>query len=549
MAKQQSSTPSSADKHDAQNKMLSGSAWMTAGSIFSRVLGAIYIIPWVTWLGEYSNQANALFAKGYNIYSFFLMAATAGVPSAISKLVAHYNALNEYGVGRKLYRHGMYVSAFTGIVCAAILYFGAGIFAAGDANVVPVLRSLTLAVLVIPMMSLTRGFFQGYQDMAPSAISQFVEQLFRVIYMLAATFFIMKVMNGKWQVAVTQSTFAAFIGALGSILILAFYYARQRRSMNDLVLNSNHEIEVSSWSLISNIIKQAVPFIVIGAATSILQLIDQYTFFPAMQQVVKLSGSELNSLYALFSFNANKLIMIVISLASALAVTVIPLLSTARARDDINSIRQQIANVLMLFYFVMMPASLGLAAVAQPIYTIFYRYSQAGTTILIFNAFIGIILGLLTVVSAVMQGISENMKTLKYLGIGLVIKMVIQFPCIWLFQTMGPLLATGLSMAVTNYLIIHSLNVEFKLPLKEMAKPTNRILLYSLLTFLVARLVVEGFYLFLNPGGRFSAFVVIVPAVVLGAGVYVYLMLKSHLADALLGTRVGGIRRRLHMKE
>lgn len=548
MAKEQSSTPKTVSKKDAENKMLSGSAWMTAGSIFSRILGAIYIIPWVTWIGTYSNQANALFAKGYNIYSFFLMAATAGVPSAISKLVAHYNALNEYGVGKKLYQHGVYVSAFTGLVCATILYFGAGFFAAGDPDVVPVLKSLTLAVLVIPTMSLTRGFFQGYQNMAPSAISQFVEQLFRVIYMLASTFFIMRVMHGRWQAAVTQSTFAAFIGAIGSILILGYYYTRTSRKRRELVANSNNEIEVSSWTLISNIIKQAIPFIIIGAATSILQLIDQYTFFPAMGQVTKLSSSELNTLYALFSFNANKLIMIVISLASALAVTVIPLLSGARARNDKAGIRAQIANVLMLFYFVMMPASLGLAAVSQPIYTIFYRYSAAGTNILVFNAFIGIFLGLLTVVSAVMQGISENGKTLKYLGIGLAVKMVIQFPAIWVFQTMGPLIATGISMTITNYLIIHSLNVEFQLPFKQMSKSTNQILLYSILTYIVAKLVVSGLYLFLSPYGRIAAFVVIIPAVVLGAGVYVYLMLKSHLADALLGSRVDGIRCRLHMK-
>lgn len=548
MAKQQSSALKVGSKRDAQSKMLSGSAWMTAGSIFSRILGAIYIIPWVTWLGSNSDQANALFAKGYNIYSLFLMAATAGVPSAISKLVAHYNALNEYGVGRRLYRHGIYVSALTGLVCALVLYFGAGILANGDPNVVPVLRSLTLAVLIIPTMSLTRGFFQGYQNMAPSAISQFVEQLFRVVYMLGATYLIMKPMHGRWQDAVTQSTFAAFIGAIGSFLILGFYHMKNRAEMNALVAQSNDEVSISSWSLISNIIKQAIPFIIIGAATSILQIIDQYTFPPAMKQVVHLTSYQLNSLYALFSFNANKLIMIIISLASALATTVIPLLSGARARDDVRSIREQIANVLMLFYFVMMPASLGLAAVAQPIYTIFYRYSAAGTTILIFNAFIGILLGLLTVVSAVMQGISENTKTLKYLGIGLVIKMVIQFPAIWLFQTMGPLLATGISMAITDYLIIHSLNVEFQLPFKKMSKPTNQILVYSLITFVVAKAVVSGAYLILAPGGRFAAFVVIIPAVALGAGIYVYLMLRSHLADKLLGARVAGLRRRLHIK-
>ena len=88
---------------DAQSKMLSGSAWMTVGSITSRILGAVYVIPWVTWLGAYSNEANALFAQGYNIYNIFLIIATAGLPSAISKMVAHYNGLNEYGVSRRLY--------------------------------------------------------------------------------------------------------------------------------------------------------------------------------------------------------------------------------------------------------------------------------------------------------------------------------------------------------------------------------------------------------------------------------------------------------------
>ena len=101
---------STAPQNDARSKMLSGSAWMTAGSIASRILGALYVIPWVTWFGAYSNEANALFAQGYNIYNLFLVVATAGIPSAISKLVAHYNGINQYGVSRRLYHSGMYVA-------------------------------------------------------------------------------------------------------------------------------------------------------------------------------------------------------------------------------------------------------------------------------------------------------------------------------------------------------------------------------------------------------------------------------------------------------
>ena len=79
----------------AKEKMLRGSAWMTAASIFSRILGAIYIIPWYAWFGDQRLQANALYAKGYTVYAVFLMLSTAGIPSAVAKQEAHYNSLNE----------------------------------------------------------------------------------------------------------------------------------------------------------------------------------------------------------------------------------------------------------------------------------------------------------------------------------------------------------------------------------------------------------------------------------------------------------------------
>ena len=91
---------------NSQDTFLKGSAWMTIGSITSRILGALYIIPWYAWMGNYGNIANALTAKSYNIYSIFILISTAGIPGAIAKQVAKYNALNEYGIGRQLFRKG-----------------------------------------------------------------------------------------------------------------------------------------------------------------------------------------------------------------------------------------------------------------------------------------------------------------------------------------------------------------------------------------------------------------------------------------------------------
>ena len=536
-------------QQSAKQKMITGSAWMTAGSITSRILGAIYIIPWVTWFGIYSNQANAAYAQGYNIYNIFITIATAGIPSAISKMVAHYNGLNQANMSRKLYRAGITVAIVSGIICAAIMMVGAPLFAKGDKTVTPVIRSLSWAILVIPWMSITRGYLQGYSWMAPSAMSQFVEQLFRVIYMLSATYLIMKLGSGNWVHAVTQSTFAAFIGAIGSVAVLGWSYLRHLGEMKEMSDRAEPLTQdVSAFRLILDIVYQAIPFIIIESGITIFQLVDQYTFDPMMKAVGHFTHYQLDVLYALFSFNANKLYMIVISLAAAMAVTAIPLLAEARVQDDQQEMRDQISNILMLFYFVMIPASLGLSALAQPIYTVFYRYDPAGVTMLKFASYISITLGLYTVAAAMMQGISENMRMMKFLVIGLVIKLVIQFPLIWLFKGVGPLLATGLSMTVINYLILHSFNEEFRLPFHQMAKDTNQILLFSLIMYAVTAALVMVVNLFTSPYGRFAAALTMVVGVILGGGIYAYLSLRSRLADRLLGPRVGVLREKLHIR-
>lgn len=548
----QGSTQSAAS--DAQRQMVNGSAWMTAGSILSRILGAIYIIPWGIWFGSLFFQGNALFAKGYNIYSFFLIAAIAGIPSAIAKQVAHYNALNEYGVGVRLYKRGLVLAAITGIVCALVLYFGAPLFSGGDENVIPVLHSLAWAVLIIPTMSLTRGYFQGYQQMAPSAISQFVEQLARVIYMLITAFVIMRVMHGNWVTAVSQSTFAAFIGALGGLLVLGVYYWRRRDEFRGLVANSNNEIIVPASQLYREILQQSVPFIVLGAGITIFQLIDQFTFFKIMKMAGDYSQVYLNDLFAMFAANANKLIMITVSLSSALAVTAVPLLSEAYTKNNKHEISRQITNVFLMFEFVMIPSALGMAAIAQPLNIVFYGAQQAGlaTQILEFSSYISIILGLFTVTSAIMQGISQNKRAVKYFVVGTIVKFIVQYPAVYFLGSFGTLVATGIGLIVANYLIIRSLNNQFGLDYHAISDDTNRVLIFALMTFVVAWLMTKllvGFTGWIGLGnGKIINLVIVAIATGLGGYSYVYLALRSRLADRVMGPRMGRIRTMLKIK-
>ncbi len=535
----------------SQDTMLKGSVWMTAGSIFSRVLGAIYIIPWMAWMGSSYPSANALFAKGYNIYSLFLIISTAGIPGAISKQISHYNALDEYSTGNRLFKQGLKIMALMGIIFGAIMFFGASaiafFFTDSDPNSIPVIKSLGVAVLVIPILSILRGYMQGYSDMAPSAISQLVEQIARVIYMLAATYLIMQVQHGSYVDAVTQSTFAAFIGAIFAIGILLIYMFRKLPKLRALSRNGKPASNIEK-GFAREIFEQAFPFIIMDAGITFFNLFDQSTFSQFMLMFVDASKVQLDNYYSLFGFQANKLIMIIVSLSTAMAVTAVPILSGLFAKGDKKDIENQIGNTLELFFFIMIPSALGMYAVSQPLWTTFYRYDAEGIAMLQFSSIMSILLGLFTVLAAVLQALYQNRLAIKYLVIGFIVKVVIQVPMIWLFHEFGPLVATSISMAVICWLMLRKLYQIYPFNIERTEHRISGIILFSVIMFVAVIAINWIVYRFVGDSDRIVSLFVLFAEAIIGAMIFGYLVLKTKLADKILGSRVARIRRIVKIK-
>lgn len=539
----------------SREKMVSGSAWMTGGSILSRLLGALYIIPWMAWMGnqDVANSANALYTIGYTPYALFLNIATAGVPSAIAKQVSHYNALGEYKISRDIYKKGLQVMAVTGIVAALLMYAIAPFIAANSPTAslsdgTQVIRSLSWALLIIPCMSVTRGFIQGHHTMAPSAISQFIEQLARVIFMLAAVYFIRILSNGEIVDAVTASTFGAFIGALFSILYL-FYVIRKRKPELDYNLaHSKNNIEISTNEIFKSIIKTAIPFIIIGSGITLFQIIDQFTFAPIMKSVSELTVKQIENNYAIAAGNANKLIMIVISLAGSMAITSVPLIADLLAKNKMKDVRMQLSDSIQLFFFIMLPSAIGMAVVSKPLYTVFYGYSALGTGILQLSSFMSIFLGLFVLLGSTLQAADQTKSALSAMGIGLIAKLIFQYPSLWLIGTYGMLVSNIIGFGVTVFLMLLAMYKMTKLNINFLMK---RILLMILITIGMALLVFiaqKGMYVFFEPTDRIGALINIMVSSSIGGLFYFYAVLKTRLADRLLGKRVARLRSKLKIK-
>jgi len=170
------------ENNHQQAQMLRGTAWLTASNFISRLLGAIYIIPWYIWMGTYAAKANGLFTMGYNIYAWFLLISTAGIPVAVAKQVAKYNTMREEEHSFALIRSFLSFMTGLGLVFALVLYLFspwlADLSGVGK-DLIPIMQSLAWAVLIFPSMSVIRGFFQGMNNLKPYAMSQIAEQVIR----------------------------------------------------------------------------------------------------------------------------------------------------------------------------------------------------------------------------------------------------------------------------------------------------------------------------------------------------------------------------------
>lgn len=545
-------------------KMNSGSLWMSSASIISRILGVLYIIPWIKWMGtpQVANEANALFGIGYRWYALFLAVAVAGVPSAISKLIANYNANGQYRTAKKLFKSAVILMMITGIIASIILWIFAPQFAKDSPArsldySTTVIRSLVPALMVIPTLSILRGFFQGYQDMKPSAISQIMEQLFRIGYMLVAVYYIRVVNDGSMIDAVVQSTFGAFIGAIIAIITLLFYFIKNK---NSYIIPSNHQdtINISTRSLLIEVIKLSIPFIISGSVIEISQLIDTKTYMPIMENVSSFSQEALINDFAAFSTNANKLITVLVSLALSIATASIPILSATYANEKLSQsgieskkwieTTNLITNNLYLFTIIMLPSTIGVAILARPIYALIYFPDENGTWFLQLSCFMAISMGLFSLMVSSMQALNFQKEAILGILIGLIIKCILQYPLLWLCGTSGALYSTTISFLIMSIYYTYYLKKVLDFPFRKLFKKLYPVIFSTIIMTIISFIVYKGIQIIIPVNSALGNLLIIILVGIIGGITYLLLGLRYQFIDIILGNKTNYLRNLLYKK-
>ena len=533
-----------------QAQMLRGTVWLTASNFISRLLGAAYIIPWYIWMGKHGAEANGLFTMGYNIYAWFLLISTAGVPVAVAKQVAKYNTKGQEEHSFAMIRGFLKFMSLLGLVFAIIMYVLSPVFAnlsGGGKDLIPVMQSLSWAVLIFPSMSVIRGFFQGHNNLKPYAISQIAEQVIRVIWMLLTAYFIMKVGSGDYVEAVTQSTFAAFIG-MGASLLVLLYYLWKTGLLQHIIHRPESDNEIDTKALLWDTIREAIPFIVTGSAIQLFQIIDQMTYSNVMSWFTNFTRSELLVQFSYFSANPNKITMILIAVATSIGGVGIPLLTENYVKGDFRAAGKLVQDNLTMLVAFLLPATIGAVAIAEPLYTVFYgKPDSLALGLFILAMLQTVILGLYTVLSPMIQALFQNRKAILYFGYGVLVKLILQVPFIYLFKAYGPLLSTTIGLMIPIVLMYKEIHQVTHFNRKTVFK---RSLLTAILTLIMLLVVlVAGFILGLviKPNGRVTSMLYV--ALIGGVGIVVYggLGLRLRFLDRFIGSKAASLRNKFHI--
>ena len=537
------------------NRIVTGSSWMAMGSMVSRILGAIYIIPWMAWMGtqDQANAAHALYQVGYNPYALFLAFATAGVPSAISKQISHYNAIQEYEISKKIYKHGLILMAITGILSAGIMYLIAPVLAASspadNESATLVIRSLAPALLMIPTLAVTRGLFQGHNRMREPAISQIVEQVARVIFILGATYIIRMAMSGEVVTAVTYSTFAAFVGAVFALVYL-FYRIRQTpTALNREPEESLNQYSISTTELLKEIIKTSIPFVVISSGLMIFQQIDQQTYAPLMEFFYpERTQQQIQITYGIMGGNAHKLSTIITSFGAALAITSVPVMSDLMAKRKIKDVSYQFEQAVQLLMFIMIPAIIGMFVVSGRFYTFFYGYDSFGFYVTKVYAVASLLMGLYMVLGNILQAIDLRRLGIYALLAGIGMKLISQPIFIRLIGESGILYSTITGLALTIYLMFLIMYKKVGFSVRFLSRRVLLVFILSVIMGLTAAGVNGAISLVVSESSRLQSLIALLIVGVVGVAVYGYLSLKTGLAEKVVGSQATRLKEKLRIK-
>ena len=344
-----------------KNLVLQGSILAIAGLI-SKVIGFIYRIPMANIMG---NTGNGLYSVAFGLYNIALTLSSYSMPLAISKLMSARLAKGDKKNAHRLFHDALIFAVCTGLIASIALYNGAEFFAKvyhKNGLEMP-LRVLAPTVFVVAMLGCCRGFFQGYRNMVPTAVSQVIEQIVNAIVSVAAAAYFTRIAVGENAAAygAMGGTFGTLFGALSALVLFIFLFiARQlvirNKDMGDMPAE-DHRV------LIKAVFFTVLPVIISQSIYQLGYTLDDLIFGNLMA-LKGVDQTTATNLQGVFNTQYNQMINLPTAIATAMASATLPSIVASHTRGEKDKVKEKTDTVIKVNMLIAIPSAIGLAVLA-----------------------------------------------------------------------------------------------------------------------------------------------------------------------------------------
>lgn len=438
----------------SKDTFLKGALILTVAGIVVKIIGSVNRILLSRLLG---GEGVGLYQMAYPIYLLALSVSSAGIPVAISIIVAEKIALGDYRGANRVFKISLAVLAVTGVVFTFLLYFGAGWLIeyrfVRDPRAYYAIAALAPAIFFVTILSSYRGYFQGLQEMMPTAISQIIEQFFRVVTMIAFAYLLLP--QGL-EFAAAGASFGAGPGAAAGLLVLIYFYWRKKPQFQYKMDHQSDIKQESGSSIISRIVKLALPVSLANIMLPVVSNID-LLIVPARLEVAGHTVEQATELFGYLTGMAVPLINLATILTASLAASLVPAVSEAFALNNRQRIYQRTATAMRIANLITIPSFVGMWLLATPISQMLYGTPNAGSSIAVMSMGI-FLLGIHQVTTGVLQGLGHTAIPVINMIISAVAKVILS----WTLTAMPSLGIAGAAWATNaDFGLAAVLNIYF----------------------------------------------------------------------------------------
>ncbi|CUH96482.1 putative membrane protein [Propionispora sp. 2/2-37] len=388
----------------SRDSFLRGALILTAAGVVVKLIGSVNRIFLSRLLG---GEGIGLYQMAYPIYLLALSISSAGIPIAISIMVAEKAAVGDYRGASRIFRISWSILAITGLLCSSLLYWSAGWLTehnwVRDERAYYAIAALAPAIFFVTVLSSYRGFFQGLQMMTPTAVSQIVEQLVRVVVMVALAYIFLPM---GLEYAAAGASFGAAPGAAAALAVLMAYYWRRRCYIQRRMLPGPAVPQQSSWAIMKRMIKLALPVSLAYIMLPVVSSID-LIIVPARLEAAGYTVQQATELFGYLTGMATALINLPTILTGSLATSLVPSIAEAFTRKNHALICRRSATAIRISNTITIPSFAGMYLLAEPICQMLYDAPEAGTAVSILA--LGVIfLGIHQVSTGILQGLGRT---------------------------------------------------------------------------------------------------------------------------------------------